>query len=136
MPCHAHTPGERKSVQARILEYAETIDWTFVPHEKAEERRAAFYPTAGGIRRIGRPVLLLRRMRRREDRYGGYSRQKILLSDKTKGYATNKVPYVSHIVIRRRSLFCRSRSCVAGLRLEPILKKRLAGNRVKTSFPR
>ena len=32
-------PGERKTVQARILEYAEAIGWTFVPREEAEQRR-------------------------------------------------------------------------------------------------
>lgn len=30
------TPGEHKTVQARILEYASTIGWTFVPHEEAD----------------------------------------------------------------------------------------------------
>lgn len=33
------TPGEHKTVQARILTYAETIGWTFVPREEAEQRR-------------------------------------------------------------------------------------------------
>ena len=33
------TPGEHKTVQARILEYAEAIRWTFVPREEAERRR-------------------------------------------------------------------------------------------------
>ncbi|MDT0619526.1 HsdR family type I site-specific deoxyribonuclease [Salinisphaera sp. P385] len=33
------TSGEHKTVQARILEYAEAIDWTFVPREEAEQRR-------------------------------------------------------------------------------------------------
>ena len=33
------TPGEHKTVQARILEYAEAIDWTIVPREEAERRR-------------------------------------------------------------------------------------------------
>ena len=33
------TPGEHKTVQARILAYAEAIGWTFVSHEKAERRR-------------------------------------------------------------------------------------------------
>jgi type I restriction enzyme R subunit len=32
-------PGEHKTVQARILEYAEDIGWTFVPGEEAEQRR-------------------------------------------------------------------------------------------------
>ena len=33
------TPGEHKTVQARILEYAEAIGWTIVSREEAEERR-------------------------------------------------------------------------------------------------
>jgi type I restriction enzyme R subunit len=33
------TPGEHKTVQARILEYAEDIGWAFVSREKAEQRR-------------------------------------------------------------------------------------------------
>jgi len=32
-------PGEHKTVQARILEYAEAIGWTFLSHEEAERRR-------------------------------------------------------------------------------------------------
>jgi len=32
-------PGEHKTVQARILEYAGAIGWTFVPREEAEQRR-------------------------------------------------------------------------------------------------
>ena len=32
-------PGEHKTVQSRILEYAEAIGWTFVPREEAEKRR-------------------------------------------------------------------------------------------------
>lgn len=38
------TPGEHKTVQARILDYAEAIGWTFVPREEAEQRRG-FDPT-------------------------------------------------------------------------------------------
>ena len=33
------TPGEHKTVQARILEYAEAIGWTTVSREEAEQRR-------------------------------------------------------------------------------------------------
>jgi type I restriction enzyme R subunit len=33
------TPGEHKTVQARILAYAEAIGWTFVSREEAEQRR-------------------------------------------------------------------------------------------------
>ncbi len=39
------TPGEHKTVQARILEYAEAIGWTFVSREEAEQRRG-FDPDA------------------------------------------------------------------------------------------
>ncbi len=38
-------PGEHKTVQARILEYAEAIGWTIVPREEAEQRRG-FDPEA------------------------------------------------------------------------------------------
>lgn len=34
------TPAEHKTVQARILAYAEAIGWTIVPREEAEQRRA------------------------------------------------------------------------------------------------
>jgi len=33
------TPGEHKTVQARILEYAEVIGWTLVSREESEQRR-------------------------------------------------------------------------------------------------
>ncbi len=33
------TPGEHKTVQSRILAYAEAIGWTFVSREEAEQRR-------------------------------------------------------------------------------------------------
>jgi type I restriction enzyme, R subunit len=33
------TPGEYKTVQSRILAYAEAIGWTFVPREEVERRR-------------------------------------------------------------------------------------------------
>ena len=39
------TPSEHKTVQTRILAYAEAIGWTFVPHEEAEKRRG-FDPAA------------------------------------------------------------------------------------------
>ena len=32
-------PGEHKTVQARILVYAQAIGWTYVPREEAERRR-------------------------------------------------------------------------------------------------
>lgn len=33
------TPSEHKTVQARIIEYAEAIGWTFVSREEAEQQR-------------------------------------------------------------------------------------------------
>ncbi len=33
------TPGEHKTVQSRILEYAQAVGWTFVSREEAEQRR-------------------------------------------------------------------------------------------------
>ena len=39
------TPSEHKTVQARILEYAEAIGWTIAPREEAEQRRG-FDPDA------------------------------------------------------------------------------------------
>ncbi len=40
---HANTdmpaPGEHKTVQARILAYAQEIGWIYVPHAEAERRR-------------------------------------------------------------------------------------------------
>jgi type I restriction enzyme R subunit len=32
-------PGEHKTVQARILKYAQEIGWTYVPRVEAEVRR-------------------------------------------------------------------------------------------------
>ena len=39
------TPGEHKTVQSRILAYAEAIGWTVVPRAQAEQRRG-FAPTS------------------------------------------------------------------------------------------
>ena len=33
------TPGEHKTVQGRILEYAEAVGWTVVSREEAEQLR-------------------------------------------------------------------------------------------------
>jgi len=41
------TPAERKTVQARILAYAQEIGWSFVPRAEAERRRG-FDPDAEG----------------------------------------------------------------------------------------
>jgi type I restriction enzyme R subunit len=39
------TPGEHKTVQSRILAYAEASDWNVVPRAQAEQRRG-FAPTS------------------------------------------------------------------------------------------
>ncbi len=41
------TPGEHKTVQARILAYAEAIGWTIVSREEAERRRGIATMTNG-----------------------------------------------------------------------------------------
>ena len=46
-------PTEHKTVQARILAYAEAIGWTIVSREEAEERRAGF-PTRRDGENAGR----------------------------------------------------------------------------------
>ena len=33
------SPGEYKTVQARILAYAQEVGWTYVPQDQAERRR-------------------------------------------------------------------------------------------------
>jgi hypothetical protein len=45
------TPTEHKTVQARILAYAEAIGWTFVSQKEAEQRR-------GLARRLGDYVIV------------------------------------------------------------------------------
>ena len=45
----ASKPTEHKSVQARILKYAQEIGWTFVPQSEAEERRG-FDPSGASPR--------------------------------------------------------------------------------------
>jgi len=45
-----HTPSEHKTVQARILEYAEAIGWTVVSREEAERRRGIAAMTNGECR--------------------------------------------------------------------------------------
>jgi len=53
------TPGEHRTVQARILAYAEAIGWTFVPRDGAEQRRgfepqiAQMGADAGARRHLG-----------------------------------------------------------------------------------
>ena len=44
-------PGEHKTVQARILAYAEAIGWTIVSREEAERRRGIAAMTNGEGRR-------------------------------------------------------------------------------------
>ena len=55
------TPGEQKTVQARILAYAEAIGWTFVSREEAEERSGGIpAPLRGkvGDRNVPAPLSL------------------------------------------------------------------------------
>jgi type I restriction enzyme R subunit len=43
-------PGEHKTVQARILAYAQEIGWTFVPRDQAEQRRGCAEIKNGELR--------------------------------------------------------------------------------------
>ena len=58
------TPGEHKTVQARILEYAEAIGWTIVSREAAEKRRGGIPAPLrkkdgdGGDRNVPAPLSL------------------------------------------------------------------------------
>ena len=52
------TPGEHKTVQSRILEYAEAIGWTVVSREEAEQRRG-FDPVAPPAERARNRSLFL-----------------------------------------------------------------------------
>jgi type I restriction enzyme R subunit len=49
------TPGEHKTVQARILEYAQQIGWSYVPRDQAEKRRG-FDPDGVTIEDRARPA--------------------------------------------------------------------------------
>ena len=42
-------PGEHKTVQARILAYAEAIGWTIVTREEAEQRRGVKRMKGGSL---------------------------------------------------------------------------------------
>jgi len=46
-------PGEHKTVQARILAYAQEIGWSFVPRGEAEQRRGFEPSSLSGLRRSG-----------------------------------------------------------------------------------
>src|SRR5210317_2196318 len=46
-------PGEHKTVQARILAYAQEIGWSFVSREEAEQRRGFEPSSPSGLRRSG-----------------------------------------------------------------------------------
>lgn len=50
-------PGEHKTVQARILEYAQDIGWTYVAHPEAESRRG-FDPDGATAEDRARPASL------------------------------------------------------------------------------
>jgi hypothetical protein len=47
------SPGEHKTVQARILQYAHEVGWTIVPRAEAERRRVRARTEEGGRRRTG-----------------------------------------------------------------------------------
>lgn len=51
------SPGEHKTVQSRILVYAQEIGWTLVPREEAERRRR-FDPEAATSEERARPASL------------------------------------------------------------------------------
>jgi type I restriction enzyme, R subunit len=36
-------PGEHKTVQARILKYAQEVGWTYVPRAEAEARASLYF---------------------------------------------------------------------------------------------
>jgi type I restriction enzyme R subunit len=59
------TPGEHKTVQARILEYAEAIGWTIVSREEADQRRGFEPPSPSGLWRSGPEVPSADRARNR-----------------------------------------------------------------------
>lgn len=46
-------PGEHKTVQARILAYAQEVGWTIVSREEAEERRGLKERGLSGSRQLG-----------------------------------------------------------------------------------
>ena len=50
------TLGEHKTVQARILEYAEAVGWTIVPREEAENRRGFHTDTPSSERANNRSL--------------------------------------------------------------------------------
>lgn len=49
------TPGEHKTVQSRILEYAREIGWTYIPRAEAEMRRG-FDPDGATAEDRARPA--------------------------------------------------------------------------------
>jgi len=50
------TPGEHKTVQARILAYAKEIGWSFVSREEAKRRRR-FEPQMGAVAELPKKYL-------------------------------------------------------------------------------
>ena len=57
------TPTEHKTVQARILHYAQEIGWTYVPRAEAERRRG-FDPDGATPEERARYEVLQARMKR------------------------------------------------------------------------
>ena len=68
------TPSEHRTVQARILAYAEAIGWTVVPREEAEARRGFDPQVPPGERAKNRSLffddLLDAKVREFNPRYG------------------------------------------------------------------
>lgn len=69
-------PGEHKTVQARILEYAQDIGWSFVPRSEAEDRRGFDNEAASSAEKAARASLyfddlLYDKVREFNPRYNG-----------------------------------------------------------------
>jgi type I restriction enzyme R subunit len=124
------TPSEHKTVQARILAYAQEIGWTFVSREEAEQRRAGFptrqLPGKVGDRNVPAPLSLFfdgvldARVREFNPRYAvaacALSGQFRPLRSDIHGnreffeYLRNRGKYYDHEEKRERDLILRQRS--------------------------
>lgn len=63
------TPGEHKTVHARILAYARELGWAVVPREEAERRRGFNAAATSSERTRGTSLLLDAQVRRFNPRY-------------------------------------------------------------------
>ena len=93
------TPGEHKTVQARILAYAEAIGWTVVSREEAERRRGFDPKVPPADRARNRSLffddLLAAKMREFNPRYAE-SKGRIARAVSTFAEATADKPPSSH----------------------------------------